>query len=310
MAYSLLSDLDSTREDWLGRRGTLMHAAIWKNQVSKFRDKLSEGYAIIIRNFKDDIVYIPVNGFQFIQPEMIRSRVNNNIVLSDMVGCVCGIGDLESVGSKWKKRNIHILTDPEDRTIKARITLWEDHGEVFYPYVYPNQFGPYIVIVTATTLKEFRAASKIYANLKMDNITSLLHKFSKKSVDVQTIGSANASNVPIAEAMFENRMTIAELVGYDWSSDIEECVITLRAQITEIDNFFDWYYISCNFCNKKVESSNGVYTCQKCNKQCDLPLVRFKIHIKVKDNGGQTTLVLFNGVAEKLLDTSAHKLVN
>ena len=37
---------------------------------------------------------------------------------------------------------------------------------------------------------------------------------------------------------------------------------------------------------------------------------RFKIHINVKDNGGNTTLVLFNGVEEKLLETSAHKFVN
>lgn len=36
----------------------------------------------------------------------------------------------------------------------------------------------------------------------------------------------------------------------------------------------------------------------------------FKIHIKVKYTSGQTTLVLFNGVEEKLLDTSAHKFVN
>ncbi|XP_069143289.1 replication protein A 70 kDa DNA-binding subunit D-like [Solanum lycopersicum] len=274
MAYSLLSDLDATHDEWLIRvrvcrqwefinfkrspkmisldmilideKGTLMHAIIWKNQINKFRDKLSEGFAVIIRNFKvsaltsdyrpvqsnfkitflrktaiqklqDDVVHIPQNGFQFIQPEVIRSRINNNILLS------------ESVGSKWQKRDIHILTDPDDLTIKARITLWEDHGESFYPYVYPNDFGPYNVIITATTVKEFRgeltfattAASKIYVNLKMDNITALRHKCSKKSVDIVTIASGNSSNVPNAQAMFENGMTVAELLDSEWSPDIE-----------------------------------------------------------------------------------------
>ena len=36
----------------------------------------------------------------------------------------------------------------------------------------------------------------------------------------------------------------------------------------------------------------------------------YKIHINVKANGGNTILVLLNGVAEKLLDTSAPKLIN
>ncbi|PHT41296.1 hypothetical protein CQW23_20150 [Capsicum baccatum] len=37
---------------------------------------------------------------------------------------------------------------------------------------------------------------------------------------------------------------------------------------------------------------------------------RYKIHVQVEDNTGKTTFVLFNDVAEKLLDTSAHKLFN
>ncbi|WMV45662.1 hypothetical protein MTR67_039047 [Solanum verrucosum] len=68
--------------------------------------------------------------------------------------------------------------------------------------------------------------------------------------------------------MFDNIVTVTELLDSDWSSDIHECMVTLHVQITEIDNFFDWYYISCNFDNKNVESLNGVYRCQKCDKQC------------------------------------------
>ncbi|TMW80618.1 hypothetical protein EJD97_017759 [Solanum chilense] len=105
-------------------------------------------------------------------------------------------------------------------TIKSRTTLWVDQGRVFYSYAYPIHLGQYFFIIATTNLNEFRgelnfattATSKIYVSLKMDNIISLLHKLSKKSVDVQSIKSENASNVPIAEAMFQNWLTIAELV--------------------------------------------------------------------------------------------------
>ena len=46
----------------------------------------------------------------------------------------------------------------------------------------------------------------------MDNITALLHKFSKKSVHIVTIASGNSSIVPNAQDMFENWMTVAELL--------------------------------------------------------------------------------------------------
>ena len=90
---------------------TLMHTIIWKNQVNKFHDKLSEGFAVIIRNIKVsaltgdyrpvqsnfkitflrktaiqklqvDIFYIPQNCFKFIQPEIIHSSINKHILLS------------------------------------------------------------------------------------------------------------------------------------------------------------------------------------------------------------------------------------
>ncbi|KAK4721547.1 hypothetical protein R3W88_011780 [Solanum pinnatisectum] len=204
----------------IDEKGTLIHIVIWKNQVNKFRDKLSEGFLIIIRNFK--VIEI-IGEYRPIQSDL---------------------------KIKWKKRDIHILTTS----------------------------GPYIVIVTAT-VKKFKGeitftittTIKTYVNLTMDNITSLIHKFATNFVHIKTIDSANTSNIPMEE----------------------KCMVTLRAQITEIANFFDWYYIVCNLCYKNIE-----------------PTAVYKIHIKVKDNDEKTTLVLFNGVAENFLDTSAFKLFN
>ena len=105
----------------------------------------------------------------------------------------------------------------------------------------------------------------------MDNITSPIQKFATKVVHIQTIDSANAGDIPLEEAMFANRMTVTELLDSDWSWNIEvsdliylttlstlqkiktplfkikltslyickECMVTLRAQITEIDTYFD-----------------------------------------------------------------------
>lgn len=64
-----------------------------------------------IKSLIEDIVDIPINEFHFIKPELIESRVKNNTILSDVVGCLYGVGDMESAGSKWRKRDIQILTD-------------------------------------------------------------------------------------------------------------------------------------------------------------------------------------------------------
>ena len=56
------------------------------------------------------------------------------------------------------------------------------------------------------------AASKTYVNLPMANVTSLIQKFATKTIQKQIIESANGRNISIDEAMFENRMTVSELL--------------------------------------------------------------------------------------------------
>ncbi|XP_047250650.1 uncharacterized protein LOC107839599 isoform X5 [Capsicum annuum] len=166
---------------FVDEKKNLIYGIMDTNQVNRLKGMLKEGSLFTIKNFKvvestfayrpiespltiilsastvmnnlaEDVVDIPINGFQFIKPTMIDSRVNNHTVLSDAVGCLYEIGDIENCGSKGKIREIKIITDYFE---KVKITLWEELGEKFDPSLNNKDVGPYIVIVTSTTVKEF-----------------------------------------------------------------------------------------------------------------------------------------------------------
>ncbi|KAK1382000.1 replication protein A 70 kDa DNA-binding subunit A-like [Heracleum sosnowskyi] len=112
------------------------------------------------------------------------------------------------------------------------------------------------------------------------------------------------------EKRFINRMNIEELLEAEWSEDLKEQIVTVRAVIFGIDNTNNWYYTGCKTCSTKLDFCEGHYRCKPCNEIIDHPLIMFRIQIKVKDKTRDTTFVLFNNIAEPLLDTSANKIVN
>lgn len=47
-------------------------------------------------------------------------------------------------------------------------------------------------------------------------------------------------------------------------------------------------YYDCIICYvicvaKEIVIDDGVHTCENCNKQCENPIERFKVHVKMKD---------------------------
>ncbi|XP_047250645.1 uncharacterized protein LOC107839599 isoform X1 [Capsicum annuum] len=238
---------------FVDEKKNLIYGIMDTNQVNRLKGMLKEGSLFTIKNFKvvestfayrpiespltiilsastvmnnlaEDVVDIPINGFQFIKPTMIDSRVNNHTVLSDAVGCLYEIGDIENCGSKGKIREIKIITDYFE---KVKITLWEELGEKFDPSLNNKDVGPYIVIVTSTTVKEFCGevsfftthASRIYVNLDIDYVRSLVQKFTTMSTEVQIIERSNVNNISIEEEMILNPMDIKELFDSEWSPE-------------------------------------------------------------------------------------------
>ncbi|KAM6553840.1 hypothetical protein CsatB_014602 [Cannabis sativa] len=314
MEYSFLSDLNNESESWMIRvrvcrmweslntkkngelihlnltfideQENLIHATITKTLVPRFKDLLSEGSLYSVKSLKvvkstreyrplfneyriifvvgtslmkleEETIQIPINGFQFNTLNLIDLRVNNNEILSD----------------------ITILTS---YSVTSKITLWGDLGKMFEPKLYEKDNGPMIVIVTSTTIKNFRGevsystttASKIYINLKTDYVASLVEKFSTISNGVEVVERSTVNKISPEEEMFLNRMSIEELLKTDWSPQLKEYFLTVRGKITEIDNTFGWNCISCQKYFRKLGLEDGVYKCSTCNNKCDYPLVQ------------------------------------
>ncbi|KAF1002178.1 hypothetical protein AG4045_008303 [Apium graveolens] len=293
----------------------LMHAAIRKHLVSRFKHRVSEGLVYSLRN-----VRIAVNALQY------RPLASNQKLLflptteivqldEDIVGCFCGYGEVEVVGAGYKKRDIKIFTD---YSVTSTVTLWGKLGETFDPTLYIGESAPYVIVVSSVTVKTFQraltfattSASKIYANPDVEHVSSIRERFSALPPRVVAIEGSASAKLPPEEAMFVNRMTVESLVRATCDGELKVGVVTLKANITAINNRFGWYYISCKSCVKRCTLREGIFVCNSCKKPVTLPLAMFCVNLQVEDRTGTTTVVLLNSTAERLLDTSANKLIN
>ncbi|PHU25799.1 hypothetical protein BC332_04131 [Capsicum chinense] len=272
---------------FIDEKKNLIYGIMDTNQVSRLKDILKEGSLFTIKNFKvvestfayrpiessltiilsastiinnlsEDVVDIPINGFQFIKPTMIDSRADNHTVLSDVVGCLYEIGEIENCGSKGKRREIKIITDYFE---KVKITLWEELGEKLTPSLYNKDVGPYIVIVISTTVKEFCGevtfftthSSKIYVNLDVHYVRSLVEKFTIMSMEVQIIERSNVNNISIEEEMILDPMDTKELFDFERNPQIQ--VFKLVVTVFGVGKEF---FVSCELDQEYYLQSCGI----------------------------------------------------
>ncbi|XP_075639104.1 replication protein A 70 kDa DNA-binding subunit B-like isoform X2 [Castanea sativa] len=112
----------------------------------------------------------------------------------------------------------------------------------------------------------------------------------------------------IEEEMNNNRRTIIEILNMVWNSENKETIFTCHGKITKIETGFGWYFMSCEICRRKVKPRGEHLWCDRCNKLAGFPIPRYRIELKVEDDTGLATFILFDSTAEKLLHISAKEL--
>ena len=71
------------------------------------------------------------------------------------------------------------------------------------------------------------SATKIYINLEIDYVTSLIERFSTTSNRVQDIESSNVNKFSLEEEMFLNRLSIKEILETHWDDQVKVIIFNL-----------------------------------------------------------------------------------
>ncbi|XP_048604736.1 uncharacterized protein LOC125582205 [Brassica napus] len=101
------------------------------------------------------------------------------------------------------------------------------------------------------------------------------------------------------------------------ATEIEKCIVT--ATVDAIDTDWAWYYLGCAKChykkvtditNRDVVPVKHLWYCDTCHQSVTNVAPRFKIHLLLKDDTGETKVMLLDTVAEPILGVSAEVLLN
>ncbi|KVI00863.1 Nucleic acid-binding, OB-fold [Cynara cardunculus var. scolymus] len=293
----ILIDEEASESDY----ENLIHANIWSGLVPKFRTLLHEGVLYEIKNFKvvpsvgnfrplandikiifqkftslkkleEDTVSKPKNGFQFISAGLVHSRVNDDTILLDVIGCIQVVGHIETVGVGWKKRDL------DYNQLLCGVKLPEDFDATTVKMKAAT--GPVILIVTCTRVKTFQgvvyfattSASKIFINLRINYVSSLIERFTTVANGVHFIENADEKKRR-DEDMHLERMMINDLLCATWDKDMKVPFIIVRGTITCIVSSLGWFYKGCKVCYKQLTTIDGGYFCGNCKAESEFPLV-------------------------------------
>uniref|UniRef100_A0A7N2M3C5 Replication protein A1 n=2 Tax=Quercus lobata TaxID=97700 RepID=A0A7N2M3C5_QUELO len=262
--YSFLDQISDAKETW---RIRVRICRMWKAVNKRSGNNFISLDMIFIdeKECNEESELIPMHAFEFATYDCINNRLNDNSYLTDMIGKLTAVGPIEQVhfhNGSTNIRNLQILL-PEDKELK--ISLWDESAETITENDFKEDEGPYIIIVTSTTVKAFQgklnlnttSATKIYVNLDIAEVSELIdrYKVAEDEYDnvVRSIPAHDKKPKFESELILQTTMSLAEIKALEWVEGVKERFFTCHADIVNIETKFGWNYISCQLCKRKVK---------------------------------------------------------
>ncbi|EOA12315.1 hypothetical protein CARUB_v10007955mg, partial [Capsella rubella] len=321
--------------------GTLIHATIKKQQLSKFQRLIVAGERRIFENFiltkatgrfrvtkhayrmavmnitsiipcasLSDDMYLDLVDFERIHND---GTLTENILI-DVIGQVVNLGEMKT----------HLRLDQ-----RLSCTLWGTFAESIFDACANNGENKFICLLRFAKINSFKGERSISNAFEM----SLLQIDPDLPAVLDFVGNLPKDGLALTvkarvpkvdkskQKAEENRrhpiQTIANLLNY-----YEEGKFRVVATIYAIDIEFAWYYFVCLKCNKtaykvpKVENDvvkknkKTFFSCRGCPEIHTKVEPRYKLIVCVMDSTGQSKFVLFETDATSLTHQSSIQMLD
>uniref|UniRef100_A0A8R7TJ74 Replication factor A C-terminal domain-containing protein n=1 Tax=Triticum urartu TaxID=4572 RepID=A0A8R7TJ74_TRIUA len=123
-------------------------------------------------------------------------------------------------------------------------------------------------------------------------------------IDKSTLGT-------LEDQMFYRRIALKELTGirHDNPTD-EDFMFTTIATINRLQENIQWWYMSCDVCNKIATKESHNYYCKNCDTYPEGLTPRYRIQLQISDRTATTSCTLFDEEDERMLNTSVSFLLD
>nr|UBR27748.1 replication protein A1 [Locusta migratoria] len=259
----------------------------------------------------EDVTDIPHITFNFIPLNKLADTDLSAIV--DVIGVLKATGGVEvftarTTNREMKKREITIVD--QSNTAMA-LTLWGEQAEEF------SETPGTVLAVKGVKQSDFgggRSASVLMSSTLQVNpdipeahrlrgwYDSVGHSQEHVNISAKQMGAAGSGGLT-------SWATLLEIRDKQMGSGEKPDYCQTKATITTIRSE-NCMYMSCagENCNKKViDMNNGMYRCEKCNRDYPGFKYRFLMSVCIGDWSGQQWVTCFQDTAEALLDMKAEQ---
>ncbi|XP_037604597.1 replication protein A 70 kDa DNA-binding subunit-like [Sebastes umbrosus] len=256
----------------------------------------------------DDSQDIPAMHCDFVPIAELENRDKDAII--DVIGVCKSADDVSRITTKTSKEVSKRALNLIDTTGKVvTVTLWGEEAEKF------DASGEPVVAVKGARLSDFGGVSlsALFSSTVMVN-PDIPEAFSLRAwydqggyaIDSQSLTETRSAG----SGAKVNWKTLSEVkkehLGHGEKADYFSCVATVVFIRKE-----NCLYQACPSadCNKKViDQQNGLYRCEKCNKEFPNFKYRFMLSANLADYGDNQWVTCFQETAEVLLGHSAETL--